>query len=177
MGRLGRLALEFDLCATLARREEGLGIGVAKLAQALRQPAGAVHFASSGQVAGPRRPSAGCRAANAAPVRSPIHRSALATGTIRMQPATLALITGGNAKQGDVIGIARIAAIQAAKRTAELIPLCHPLPLTRVAVALEIGGGGVDRQRTGISGRAPGRSAGVETALLSAPADGVRAGF
>ena len=94
-----------------------------------------------------------------------------------MQPATLALITGGNAKQGDVIGIARIAAIQAAKRTAELIPLCHPLPLTRVAVALEIGGGGVDRQRTGISGRAPGRSAGVETALLSAPADGVRAGF
>ena len=66
------------------------------------------------------------------------HRSALATGTIRMQPATLALITGGNAKKGDVIGIARIAAIQAAKRTAELIPLCHPLPLTHVAVEFEI---------------------------------------
>ena len=62
------------------------------------------------------------------------HRSALATGSIRMQPATLALIAGGSAKKGDVIGIARIAAIQAAKRTAELIPLCHPLPLTRVAV-------------------------------------------
>ena len=48
--------------------------------------------------------------------------------------ATLALISQGNAKKGDVIGIARIAAIQAAKRTAELIPLCHPLPLTRVTV-------------------------------------------
>jgi cyclic pyranopterin phosphate synthase len=62
------------------------------------------------------------------------HRIARATGTIRMLPATLALIAHGQAKKGDVIGIARIAAIQAAKRTAELIPLCHPLPLTRVAV-------------------------------------------
>jgi len=62
------------------------------------------------------------------------HRIARATGTIRMLPATLALIAQGQAKKGDVIGIARIAAIQAAKRTAELIPLCHPLPLTRVAV-------------------------------------------
>ena len=51
-----------------------------------------------------------------------------------MQPATLALIRAGNAKKGDVLGVARIAAIQAAKRTADLIPLCHPLPLTRVAV-------------------------------------------
>jgi cyclic pyranopterin monophosphate synthase len=62
------------------------------------------------------------------------HRTALATGSIRMLPATLALIAQGQAKKGDVIAIARIAAIQAAKRTAELIPLCHPLPLTRVAV-------------------------------------------
>ena len=66
------------------------------------------------------------------------HRVALATGSIRMLPATLALISAGHAKKGDVIGIARIAAIQAAKRTAELIPLCHPLPLTRVAVDFEI---------------------------------------
>jgi len=65
------------------------------------------------------------------------HRIALAAGSIRMQPATLALITAGNAKKGDVIGIARIAAIQAAKRTADLVPLCHPLPLTRVAVEFE----------------------------------------
>ena len=61
------------------------------------------------------------------------HRIARAAGTIRMQPATLAAIAAGSAKKGDVIGIARIAAIQAAKRTAELVPLCHPLPLTRVS--------------------------------------------
>jgi cyclic pyranopterin phosphate synthase len=62
------------------------------------------------------------------------HRIARASGSIRMQPATLAAIAGGSAKKGDVLGVARIAAIQAAKRTAELIPLCHPLPLTHVAV-------------------------------------------
>jgi cyclic pyranopterin monophosphate synthase len=62
------------------------------------------------------------------------HRVARAGGSIRMAPATLALIVQGGASKGDVIGIARIAAIQAAKRTAELIPLCHPLPLTRVTV-------------------------------------------
>lgn len=66
------------------------------------------------------------------------HRVARATGTIRMQAATFALIASGSAKKGDVIGIARIAAIQAAKRTAELIPLCHPLPITRVAVEFEL---------------------------------------
>ncbi|MFT3663712.1 cyclic pyranopterin monophosphate synthase MoaC [Piscinibacter sp.] len=66
------------------------------------------------------------------------HRVARATGTIRMQAATLALIRDGGAKKGDVLGVARIAAIQAAKRTAELIPLCHPLPITRVAVEFEI---------------------------------------
>ena len=65
------------------------------------------------------------------------HRTARASGVIRMQSATLALIESGNAKKGDVLGIARIAAIQAAKRTAELIPLCHPLPLTRVTVEFE----------------------------------------
>ena len=62
------------------------------------------------------------------------HRVARATGCIRMQPATFALVAGGQAKKGDVIGIARIAAIQGAKRTADLVPLCHPLPITRVAV-------------------------------------------
>jgi cyclic pyranopterin phosphate synthase len=61
------------------------------------------------------------------------HRIARAAGSIRMQPATLALIASGRAGKGDVLGIARIAAIQAAKRTAELIPLCHPLPLTKVS--------------------------------------------
>jgi len=61
-------------------------------------------------------------------------RIARAGGRIVMQPATLALIRKGTAKKGDVLGIARIAAIQAAKRTAELIPLAHPLPITRVTV-------------------------------------------
>lgn len=62
------------------------------------------------------------------------HRVARASGTIRMQPQTLALIESGSARKGDVLGIARIAAIQGAKRTADLVPLCHPLPITRVAV-------------------------------------------
>ena len=66
------------------------------------------------------------------------HRVARARGSIRMQATTLALIASGQAGKGDVLGIARIAAIQAAKRTAELIPLCHPLPLTRVSVEFEI---------------------------------------
>ena len=60
-------------------------------------------------------------------------RVARAQGHIRMAPATFVLIRNGNAKKGDVIGIARIAAIQAAKRTSDLIPLCHPLALSRVA--------------------------------------------
>ena len=61
------------------------------------------------------------------------HRVAVASGSIRMQRATYELIAAGGAKKGDVLGVARIAAIQAAKRTAELIPLCHPIALTRVA--------------------------------------------
>lgn len=64
-------------------------------------------------------------------------RVAVAEGRIRMQPSTLELIrTGGHAK-GDVLGIARLAGIMAAKRTAELVPLCHPVPLSRVVVHLE----------------------------------------
>jgi cyclic pyranopterin monophosphate synthase len=66
------------------------------------------------------------------------HRVARASGVIRMQPATLALIESGHAKKGDVLGVARIAAIQGAKRTADLVPLCHPMPITRVAVDFEM---------------------------------------
>ena len=62
------------------------------------------------------------------------HRVAVATGHIEMQPETLALIESGTAKKGDVLGIARIAGIQAAKKTSDLMPLCHPLALTRVAL-------------------------------------------
>ena len=65
------------------------------------------------------------------------HRVAVAGGRIRMQPSTLALIESGAAKKGDVLGVARLAAIQATKRTSDLIPLAHPLALTRVAVEFE----------------------------------------
>ncbi len=66
------------------------------------------------------------------------HRVAVAVGRIRMLPATLELVESGSAKKGDVLGVARVAAIQAAKRTSELIPLCHPVPLTSVAVELTV---------------------------------------
>ena len=65
-------------------------------------------------------------------------RVAVASGVLRMQPATLELIRSGSAKKGDVLGIARIAAIQASKRTGDLIPLCHPIALTRVAAEFTI---------------------------------------
>ncbi|ACT49460.1 MULTISPECIES: cyclic pyranopterin monophosphate synthase MoaC [Methylovorus] len=65
-------------------------------------------------------------------------RIAVARGSIRMLPATLALIQEGNSKKGDVLGIARIAAIQGSKRCADLIPLCHPIALTKVGVEFEI---------------------------------------
>ena len=65
-------------------------------------------------------------------------REASAEGFVRMLPATLALIKSGNAKKGDVIGTARIAGIMAAKRTSDLIPLCHPLMLTKVTVDISI---------------------------------------
>ena len=62
------------------------------------------------------------------------HRVAVASGSIAMRPATLRLVAAGRAKKGDVLGIARVAAIQAAKRTPELIPLAHPIALTRVSI-------------------------------------------
>jgi cyclic pyranopterin monophosphate synthase len=65
-------------------------------------------------------------------------RSATAQGRIRMLPETLQLIEQGTAKKGDVLGIARIAGIQAAKKTSDLIPLCHPIALTRVAMSFDI---------------------------------------
>ena len=71
------------------------------------------------------------------------HRVAIASGRITMRPATFRLLAAGKAKKGDVLGIARIAAIQAAKRTPELIPLAHPIALTRVGVDFEL-----DRRRS-----------------------------
>jgi cyclic pyranopterin phosphate synthase len=70
--------------------------------------------------------------------KSETRRIARAAGRIAMQPATLKLILEGGAKKGDVLGVARIAAIQASKRTSELIPLCHPLALTKVGVEFNV---------------------------------------
>lgn len=65
-------------------------------------------------------------------------RVAIATGAISMLPTTFEMVRDGTAKKGDVLGIARIAAIQGSKRTSELIPLCHPIPLTRVSVEFDL---------------------------------------
>jgi cyclic pyranopterin monophosphate synthase len=70
--------------------------------------------------------------------KSVTDRIAVARGAVRMQPETLALIAEGRAKKGDVLAVARLAGIMAAKKTAEMIPLCHPLPVTKVAVDLTL---------------------------------------
>ncbi|HUL56253.1 MAG TPA: cyclic pyranopterin monophosphate synthase MoaC [Usitatibacter sp.] len=77
------------------------------------------------------------------------HRVAVASGEIRMKSATFRLVEKGGSKKGDVLGVARVAAIQAAKRTSELVPLCHPVPLTRIAVEFEL-----DKKRSRIVCRA-----------------------
>ncbi|HTB45124.1 MAG TPA: cyclic pyranopterin monophosphate synthase MoaC [Acetobacteraceae bacterium] len=71
-------------------------------------------------------------------------RSATARARVTMRPETAAMIRDGTAKKGDVLGVARIAGIMAAKRTAELIPLCHPLPITAVTLELTAGGDAVE---------------------------------
>ncbi|MBP9653646.1 MAG: cyclic pyranopterin monophosphate synthase MoaC [Burkholderiales bacterium] len=98
-------------------------------------------------------------------------RVARAAGSVFMLPATLALIESGDAGKGDVLGVARIAAIQAAKRTAELIPLCHPIALTRVGVAFAI-----DRERACITCEATAETVGrtgVEMEALTAVSVGL----
>ncbi|MFL9924360.1 cyclic pyranopterin monophosphate synthase MoaC [Herbaspirillum lusitanum] len=89
-------------------------------------PSGLTHFDQSGQ-------------AHMVDVgdKNETRRIAIASGVIRMQLSTLEIILSGTAKKGDVLGIARIAAIMAAKRTSDLIPLCHPLALTHVSVEFE----------------------------------------
>jgi len=96
-------------------------------------------------------------------------RVARAAGSIVMRPATLALIRGGSVKKGDVLGVARVAAIQAAKRTADLIPLCHPLPLTRVAVEFTFA---ADSVRIEVTAETLART-GVEMEALTAAAVGL----
>ena len=93
-------------------------------------------------------------------------RRAVATGAIRMRPETLALIVSGTAKKGDVLGVARIAAIQAAKRTWELIPLCHPIALTKVEVHFDVDEGASTVQCRAVA-ECQGRT-GVEMEALTA---------
>ncbi len=92
-------------------------------------------------------------------------REAVATASVVMQKATLRMILDGTARKGDVLGVARLAGIMAAKRTAELIPLCHPLPLT--AVALDLAAAGEDRVAITATVRTTGRT-GVEMEALTA---------
>jgi cyclic pyranopterin phosphate synthase len=103
--------------------------------------------------------------------KAPSHRVAVASGRIRMLPATLRLIAAGGARKGDVLGVARIAAVQAAKRTPELIPLAHPIAITRVAVDFTL-------DRKGSSVRVAARvecrgQTGVEMEALTAAAVGL----
>jgi cyclic pyranopterin phosphate synthase len=91
-------------------------------------------------------------------------RTATARVRVVMQPATLAMITGGTASKGDVLGTARLAGIMAAKRTSELIPLCHPLPIASVSLTLEPADGAIEIAATV---RTTGRT-GVEMEALTA---------
>jgi cyclic pyranopterin phosphate synthase len=91
-------------------------------------------------------------------------RTATARARVVMQPATLDMVAAGTAKKGDVLGTARLAGIMAAKRTSDLIPLCHPLPISSVTVDLEPGDGAVEIAATV---RTTGRT-GVEMEALTA---------
>jgi len=98
-------------------------------------------------------------------------RSAVASGIIIMLPATLKLIQQGDAKKGDVLGVARVAAIQASKKTSDLIPLCHPIALTKVAITFE-----VDEKTTSITCTATAETTGqtgVEMEALTAVSVGL----
>ena len=103
--------------------------------------------------------------------KSETRRIARAVGTVFMRPETLALIESGDAKKGDVLGVARLAAIQAAKRTSDLIPLCHPIALTNVGVEFTI-----DRPHASITCEATAQTVGrtgVEMEALTAVSVGL----
>jgi cyclic pyranopterin phosphate synthase len=97
------------------------------------------------------------------------HRTATTTAFVAMQPETLALITSGAAKKGDVLATARIAGIMAAKRTSDLIPLCHPLSLTHVSVDLEPEQAPLTGIRITVTAQTDGKT-GIEMEALTAAA-------
>ena len=92
-----------------------------------KKPSGLTHFDASGQA---HMVDVGDKANT--------RRIAVASGKISMLPSTLALIQSGDAKKGDVLGVARIAAIQASKKTSDLIPLCHPISLSKVSITFDV---------------------------------------
>lgn len=96
--------------------------------------------------------------------KGPTARSATARGTLRLTPATIAVVRDGRSPKGDVLAAARIAGIMAAKRTSDLIPLCHPLPLTHVSVELRVEDDGIAIEAT-VGTNAP---TGVEMEALTA---------
>ena len=103
--------------------------------------------------------------------KAPTHRIAVASGRIAMRPATLRLVAAGRAKKGDVLGVARLAAIQAAKRTPDLIPLAHPIALTRISIDFSL-----DRKKSAVvlTARVECRGqTGVEMEALTAVAVGL----
>ena len=124
-GSLSESLQNVNAAPHLRRRASWLTIAVPDNTAIL--PMSLTHFDSQGQA---HMVDVGAKAETA--------RVARAAGRIRMEPETLALIQAGTAKKGDVLGVARIAAIQASKRTSELIPLCHPIALTRVGVEFAI---------------------------------------
>ena len=101
-------------------------------------------------------------------------RTATARARVAMLPATAALIRSGGAKKGDVLGVARIAGIMAAKRTSELIPLCHPLPITAVALELTVGEAAVEIAATVRTTGQTGVEMEALTAAVGGGADGLR---
>jgi cyclic pyranopterin phosphate synthase len=103
--------------------------------------------------------------------KAPTHRIAVASGRIAMRPATLRLVAAGRAKKGDVLGVARLAAIQAANRTPDLIPLAHPIALTRISIDFSL-----DRKKSAVvlTARVECRGqTGVEMEALTAVAVGL----
>src|SRR3569833_1569031 len=131
-GKFGFTMLRYPYCTTVHPPFTNCNSLLPKPAKTSSAPTsatqgGLTHFDQSGQA---HMVDVGSKAET--------HRIAVATGTIRMMLDTLAIIQSGTAKKGDVLGIARVAAIMATKRTSDLIPLCHPLALTRVTVDFSI---------------------------------------
>jgi len=129
IGRTAALTMNANMPFQLQQPPSGASSTEAKTDHTLTAPAQSplTHFDSAGRA---HMVDVGGKAIT--------QRVAIAQGRILMQSATLDLVRSGSAKKGDVLGIARIAAIQGAKRTADLIPLCHPIALTRVAVELDL---------------------------------------